>query len=50
MISRCFPKGETHFFSHVIVEWGGCGASLIHGDIALTAAHVSEGCMSSFQK
>ena len=23
------------------ILWGGCGASLIHGDIALSAAHVS---------
>jgi hypothetical protein len=35
-------------FYFVLVDWGGCGGSLIHEDIALTAAHVSDGCMYVF--
>jgi hypothetical protein len=38
-------------FYFVLVDWGGCGGSLIHEDIALTAAHVSaEGCISSLRE
>jgi secreted trypsin-like serine protease len=31
----------TQHFGGLSVFWSTCGASLIHGDIALTAAHVS---------
>lgn len=33
-------QASTNDYPYFIL-WGGCAASLIHGDIALTAAHVS---------